>query len=77
MMIDILASGGLVIPMNWKRGSAFENNDSQVSGSRSLALLKAFIEISISLQFCQQARTIGTSWDLTIGWKPPLPIGLN
>lgn len=56
-MMAILASGGMVIPMNWKRGSAFENKDAQVSGSRSLALLKAFIEMSISLQICQHTTT--------------------
>ena len=48
-MIAILASGGKVIPLSWKCGSAFENKVAQVSGSRSLALLKAFIEMSISL----------------------------
>lgn len=51
-MIAILASGGILIPDKWNRGSARENNAAQVSGSRSRALLNAFIEISMSLNAC-------------------------
>ena len=53
VIIAIRASLGSVMPWNSNLLSAILNSHSHNSASRSRALLKAFIDISINLIFCQ------------------------
>ena len=44
--------------MKPERGSAFEEREARVLGSRSLGLLNAFIEMPVSLKLCQLSTPV-------------------